>query len=460
MRPIPVGCEKPRSIGKRLTQPVSAPSRLAIYPKDESKNRVALAGWLCFACVMLSESESRMLTRTFPSLAAASIAANFSDQMMLALMPLILVAAGASAQTVSAVVAAHAAAWLVVSLPVGAYADAMSRRTIMTFGALAILAGGILGAASLAQGFAPPWLLACTAFIIAAGVVMLILSVFALVPKAVARERLPGANAILEFGRALACIVAPYLAAYCVARGASAFGFVLAILGGIAALLAARQLPVEPTSAPSVSLIDSIRDGAAFVLRQPILRAIAICAIAWNSAFFALTAVLAPYAANELGMSIEEIGRAWSVYGIGLLLGSLAAAPMIARLPTSFMFVFGPATSCAAVAVLVLAATREITWPVSLALFGLGFGPMTWLVLQTSVRQIVTPPELLGRVGATITTTIYGVRPLGALLAGVIAAAYGARAALWLSVALFVVSCIALVMSPAARLREMPTAAR
>ncbi len=397
-----------------------------------------------------------MPPRTFSSLATASIAANFSDQMILALLPLVLVAAGASPQTVSVVVAAHAAAWLLISLPVGAYADAMSRRTIMTFGASAIMVGGALGAVSLAQGFAPPWLLACTAFIIAAGVVMLILSVFALVPKAVPREKLPASNALLEFGRALACIAAPYLAATCVSHDASAFGFLLAILGGLAALIAARRLPIETPSGTSVSLLDSIRDGAAFVIREPILRAIAICAIAWNSAFFALTAVFAPYAANELGLSIEEIGRAWSIYGIGLLVGSLAAAPMIARLPTSFMFIFGPVTSCVAVALLVAGATRAMTWPAGVALFCLGFGPMTWLVLQTSVRQIVTPPELLGRVGATITTTIYGVRPLGALLAGAVASAYGVRAALWLSVALFCISCVALLLSPAARLREMP----
>jgi predicted MFS family arabinose efflux permease len=233
----------------------------------------------------------------------------------------------------------------------------------------------------------------------------------------------------------------------------------LATAGGIAALIAARRLPIEPVATSNVSLLDSIRDGAAFVAREPILRAIAICAIAWNSAFFALTAVFAPYAAIELGMTIEEIGRAWSIYGIGLLLGSLAAAPMIARLPTNIMFIFGPVTSCIAVAILVAGATRTMTWPVGLALFCLGFGPMTWLVLQTSVRQIVTPPELLGRVGATITTTIYGVRPLGALLAGAIATSFGVRAALWLSVALFCVSCVALLLSPAARLRDMPKAA-
>ena len=393
----------------------------------------------------------------FPKLATASIAANFSDQMMLALLPLVLVAAGADAKTVSLVVAAHAAAWLVISMPAGAYADAISRRTIMTLGACTVLAGSVLGGAALATGVVVPWVLALAAFAIASGVVMLILSVFALVPKSIAATRLSTANAALEFGRATVAVASPVIAAALVTRQLGSIGFGLAFAGGLVALIAARLLPEEPPQPGSgVSLIASIRDGAAFVMQQPILRAIALCAIAWNSAFFALTAVFAPYASQQLGMSIDEIGRAWSVYGIGLLLGSLAASPMIARLPTGFMFIFGPATSCVAVLAMVLGAHRGVTWPVLAAMFGLGFGPMTWLVLQTSVRQIVTPNALLGRVGATITTTVYGVRPIGALLAGQIAAAFGSGAALWFSAGLFVLSCVFLVMSPAARLKAMP----
>ena len=399
-----------------------------------------------------------MSVPTFPKLAVASIAANFSDQMMLALLPLLLVAAGADAQTVSLVVAAHAAAWLVVSLPVGAYADAMSRRTIMTLGAGAILAGSGLGAAGLSAGYEAPWLLAVCAFCIASGVVMLILSVFALMPKAVGVARLASANATLEFGRAVTSIATPVIAAALVSRQWSAFGFGLALTGGLAALVAARALPFEPAIAgATVSLRDSVRDGAAFVVQQPILRAIALCAIAWNMAFFALTGVFAPYAKSQLGMSIEEIGQAWSIYGIGLLLGSLAAAPMIARLPTGFMFIFGPAASCIPVLVALLIARPGTTWPVAAGFFCLGFASMTWLVLQTSVRQIVTPNAMLGRVGATLSMAIYGVRPIGALIAGQIAAAFGTGAALWFSAAMFVLAFVALLLSPAARLNALPS---
>ena len=393
----------------------------------------------------------------FPKLAVASMAANFSDQMMLALLPLVLVAAGADAQTVSLVVAAHAAAWLVVSLPVGAYADVMSRRTIMTLGAGAILAGSALGAAGLHAGFDAPWVLAICAFCIAAGVVMLILSVFAQMPKSVPTVKLASANATLEFGRAIMSIATPAIAAVLVSRHWSEFGFGLALVGGLTALIAARALPFEPaTSGAKVSLRNSVRDGAAFVVQQPILLAIALCAIAWNMGFFALTGVFAPYAKSQLGMSIEEIGQAWSIYGIGLLLGSLAAAPMIARLPTGFMFIFGPAASCIPVLVALLVARPGTTWPVGAGFFCLGFASMTWLVLQTSVRQIVTPNAMLGRVGATLSMAIYGVRPIGALIAGQIAAALGSSAALWFSAAMFVLSFFAVLLSPAVRLSTLP----
>ena len=88
--------------------------------------------------------------------------------------------------------------------------------------------------------------------------------------------------------------------------------------------------------------------------------------------------------------------------------------------------------------------------------FSVGFMPMIWLVLQTSVRQIVTPAPLLARVAATISTTIYGIRPIGALMAGAIAANFGVSAAMWFAASMFACSALAMLVSPATALRRMP----
>ncbi len=379
---------------------------------------------------------------------------------MLALLPLVLVSGGHTAQTIASVVAAHSAAWLVISLPVGAYADRLSRRTIMIAGAWLIMAGACLGLfAAYDTAMPSPWLLGLAAFGVASGVVMVILAIFAVLPRHVLGGRLASANAFFEFGRAVVCIAAPLLAAYLLADGRGYLGFVIALAGGMSTLVASARLPVEPKSAVTgVSIFASIRDGAAFVVQEPLLRAIALCALAWNCAFFALTAVFASFAADHLGMSVAEIGRAWSVYGAGLLLGSLVASAMIARLPTVAMFWFGPACSALGIAVMVAMAGAGRFWPVYAGFFSLGFGPMTWLVLQTSARQLVTPPAMLGRVGATISTAIYGVRPIGALIAGGVAGSLGTQTAVGLAAVLFVVSAIVMMLSPAVRIRALPKA--
>ena len=91
--------------------------------------------------------------------------------------------------------------------------------------------------------------------------------------------------------------------------------------------------------------------------------------------------------------------------------------------------------------------------------FLVGFGPMLWLICQTTVRQLVTPSALMGRVNATVQTAIYGVRPLGALAGGLVAAQAGLHAALLLIAVAFAMSTAVIVLSPLARLRVLPSPA-
>jgi hypothetical protein len=86
----------------------------------------------------------------------------------------------------------------------------------------------------------------------------------------------------------------------------------------------------------------------------------------------------------------------------------------------------------------------------------LGFGPILWFVCQTTIRQLVTPTGLLARVGAVIQVAIYGVRSVGALLGGIVAARLGFGAAMALIVGLFAASLLAVLLSSLARLRTLP----
>jgi predicted MFS family arabinose efflux permease len=144
--------------------------------------------------------------------------------------------------------------------------------------------------------------------------------------------------------------------------------------------------------------------------------------------------------------------------GVGSLLAALSAGLAMARLAPRLLLFFGPASSTAAAALLLAAPHWGGFAPAAAAYLMLGFGPILWLVCQNTIRQIVTPHGMLGRVGAVIQLAIYGVRSLGALLGGAVAVRYGAEAALGLVLALFAASTLVIPLSALGRLRAMPQA--
>ncbi|KFC73369.1 putative multidrug resistance protein (MFS family) [Bosea sp. LC85] len=387
----------------------------------------------------------------------AGIVAQFADKLALDTITLAATEAGASSRLVGLLVAAQSAAWLIVSLPAGVWADRIAPRSLILGGGGLMLSGSLIGAALLISGQAN-WALALSAFIAATGPVVIALSIFVLLPRMVAVGDLPRANGRLELGRAVLSLAAPLIAGWAVARGIGALGLALCALCGIVVLALALRLPAErPVATARQPLHRAIVEGGAFVLQHPYLRPIALCAIAWNLAFFAFMALFAPYAARVLLLAPETIGLSSSVYGAGLVLGAFFGATLIARLPTGLLLVFGPASSLLGALLLAIAPASLGLSALALAFFLFGFGPILWGIIQTSLRQAVTPPALLGRVSATLTTAMYGMRPLGAIAGGLAGEWLGLELAIWLPVILFALSAIAILASRMPALRTIPS---
>ena len=150
------------------------------------------------------------------------------------------------------------------------------------------------------------------------------------------------------------------------------------------------------------------------------------------------------------------MGLAQSALGAGLILGALTAPYSSRLLPPLITLIFGPAISVVGVALFLVAPQSHGPAAPAAGFFLIGFGPMLWAICQTTVRQLVTPQHMQGRVNATLQTATYGVRPLGALAGGMVAAHAGLQAALLLIAVSFVVSTLVIVLSPLARLRALP----
>jgi len=279
-----------------------------------------------------------------------------------------------------------------------------------------------------------------------------------LLPSLVPAADLPRSNARLELARAIVSLAAPFVAGLLAQHLSPTWGYALAALGAAVALACIIALPkaAAPTGDQRPSMAAAIQAGARFVVRHELLRGISLCAIFWNFAFFALLAVWAPLALTLLKLDPASMGLAQSAYGAGLILGALIAPISSKRLPPLATLIFGPAVSVIAAALFLMAPSGNGFAFAAAGHFLVGFGPMLWLICQTTVRQLVTPAPMLGRVNATVQTAIYGVRPLGALAGGMVAAHAGLQAALLLIAVSFVVSTLVIVLSPLARLRALP----
>jgi MFS family permease len=77
-------------------------------------------------------------------------------------------------------------------------------------------------------------------------------------------------------------------------------------------------------------------------------------------------------------------------------------------------------------------------------------------VIWGSWAQAYYPPHMRGRISGSIGFFAYGVAPIGALVAGLIASQYGVRNALWVMLGILAVSSLVQLTGPLARMRDLP----
>lgn len=77
-------------------------------------------------------------------------------------------------------------------------------------------------------------------------------------------------------------------------------------------------------------------------------------------------------------------------------------------------------------------------------------------MIIVSLRQTMTPRELMGRMTAVFRTLLFGGGALGGLSAGLLSAALGARGALTVAAIGSALVVPALALSPVVRLRTFP----
>jgi predicted MFS family arabinose efflux permease len=406
----------------------------------------------------MSFRQKERLPRAFMRLAWSNLAAQCSEQMALAAAALVAVLLfNADGAETGLLQTAQTLPFLLLSLPAGVLADRVSRRGLMASAeaARALSLAAIL--ALLLAGRLTPALLAALGFLGATGTVAYSVAAPALVPLLAPRSQLTAANRWLELARSAAFAAGPALGGALVGWSGAPAAYVAATALSLYAASSLARLPAgAPSARPPRHPLQDLVEGARFVLGHPLLRPLLIVAIVFNTAWFILQAVYAPYAIRRLGLDPSGVGVTLGAYGAGMIAGALAAPALGRLLSFGAMIVVGPLS--AFIAALAMAATLVAPsgFLAGVSFFLFGAGPIVWVITTTTLRQAVTPNAMLGRVSAIIVTATYGARPLGAALGAGLSASLGVEACLIVSAIGFFVQFAAIVGSAPPRLKALP----
>jgi predicted MFS family arabinose efflux permease len=402
-------------------------------------------------------TEQEKLPATFNRLAWSNLAAQSAEQVALAAAPIVAVLAlGAGEGETGLLQTVLTLPFVLFAIPAGLMADRLSRRWLMA-SAEALRAAALLAILALiAAGWLTLPLLAFLGFVAVCGTVVYSVAVPALVPSIVPPQALPAANARIELARTIAFAAGPALGGFLVGwiGGGPAFGGAAALSVLAVVLLARIHEPARATVTRRHPL-QEIREGAAFVFRHPLLRPVFVTQFIFNTAWFVILAVFVPYAVHHLGLSASGVGMTLGMYGLGMIVGALAATRIMRRLPFGTVVGLGPVTGFVASAVIALTTVFPTPLLAGLGFFLLGAGPILWVISTTTLRQSVTPSRLLGRVSA-INVMAYGARPLGAGLGALVGGLWGAEACLYVAVVGFAVQMGVILLSQAVSLARQP----
>jgi MFS family permease len=193
---------------------------------------------------------------------------------------------------------------------------------------------------------------------------------------------------------------------------------------GSAALVSAvpDEHAVDP---PTTRLVDDVLDGLRFMHRNIGVRRMTEVLAVINFFYFAATSLLVLYVADELHSGT----LVYTLTLVGTAAGTVLSRPFVRPLVVRFGTVQTLVWSfwLWAATMVGLAVTRSGV--IAVALFvALGIGNGLWLVINTTLRQQLTPRHLLGRMNAAFRTVSWGVVPFGAAFGGVLAREFGLRA--------------------------------
>lgn len=217
-----------------------------------------------------------------------------------------------------------------------------------------------------------------------------------------------------------------------------------------------RTPMVEPEPATE-SLLRRSWAGMGYVMRHPYLRASLGSATTVNFFNFIGSALLILFASRELRLPADGIGLAMGIGASGGLLGAVAATPLTRLFGAGRLIAIGAVVFPGAIAIAAAATGPLLLRAAALATaeFVGAFAVMCFDVPLNALQAAVTDEQMRSRVSGAFSSINYGIRPLGAVVGGLLGTWVGVRETLLISAVGGLIAVIWLLRSPIIHVRSL-----
>jgi MFS family permease len=374
-------------------------------------------------------ADAGRLGSTYWRIWVASTISVLGDGIRFTAMPLLAASVTHNAVAVSLVSVAGFAPWLLFSLIAGALVDRWDRRRVMwcSDAFRTVIMGAFTATVAFDHASIP--VIVVASFLLGTAETLFDNASQTILPAIVTRGLLARANSRLYAGQIVGLqFVGPPLGGILFAAlvwspfSIDATSFALASL----LVLTVRGRFREPrdADAPRTRLRAEIGEGVRWLWQHRVLRAFCGMLGAWNFASNLTEGILVLWALEVLHLDARGFGFLTLGFAGGSLVATLVAERYLKLLGE------GPAIySCIALGVAgqLVAYFTHNGYVAGAAFTASGFASVVWNVLTVSLRQEVIPARILGRVNSAYRFVGWGAIPVGALVGGLLAHAFGLR---------------------------------
>jgi MFS family permease len=387
----------------------------------------------------------------------------FGDQISMLALPVVAVLVlDADPAEMGLLTAVGLLPHLLLSLPAGVWLDRIQRRRrLMVVGD--VIRAAVISIVPLAflLDVLSIELLFFVTFVVGTVAVFFDLAWLTMVSAVARREQLVDANSLLNASRSVSAVGGPAIGGALIQILTAPIALLADAVSYLASALFLSRVrtPDQAVEHDPGTIREQLAAGLSFLVRDPIMRPSVFAVATMNLFNFAFQGLFILFATRHLGLDPGVLGLALGAGAIGGVVGAVVAGPLGRRIGIGPGYIVGLVLFPAAAIAIPLAQGLPFAAIVGVLIVAEFFGGLGVMILDINGGSLLLarmPARIRGRAGGAFRFINMGIRPIGAMMGGILGSLIGVRETLLIVTVAQLLGLLWLIGSPIPRLREIP----